>query len=52
MSNNTILNKTMKILEENKLEIISMEINEAKISIMFKEIISNDILESLHKTLI
>lgn len=52
MSNNTILNKTMKILEENKLEIISMEINEAKISIMFKEIISNDILESLHKVLI
>ena len=52
MSNNTILNKTMKILEENKLEIISMEINEAKISIMFKEIISNDILESLHKALI
>ena len=52
MSNNLILNKTMKILEENKLEIISMEINEAKISIMFKEVIANEILEKLHEELI
>ena len=52
MSNNTILNKTMKIIEKNKLDIISMEINEAKIAIMFKEIISDKILESLHNELI
>lgn len=52
MSNNSILNKTMKVIEENKLDIISMEINESKIAIMFKEIVSNEILEKLHKTLI
>ena len=42
MSNNSILNKTMKVIEENKLDIISMEINESKIAIMFKEIVSNE----------
>lgn len=52
MSNNSILNKTMKVIEENKLDIISMEINESKIAILFKEIVSNEILEQLHKTLI
>ena len=52
MSNNTILNKTMKIIEKNKLDIIGMETSEAKIAIMFKEIIPNEVLESLHKELI
>ena len=40
------------ILEKNKLNIISMEINETKIAIMFKKIIANEVLEELHKTLI
>ena len=52
MSNNLILNKTMKIIEQNKLEIISMEINEAKIAIMFKTTVSNEVLEQLHKAII
>ena len=39
-------------IEDNKLDIISMEINEAKIAIMFKNIISNEVLEELHKALI
>ena len=52
MSNNTVINKTMNIIEKNKLDIISMEINEAKISIMFKTNISNEVLEELHKELI
>ena len=52
MSNNMVLNKTMKIIEDNKLEIISMEINEAKIAIMFKEIIPDEVLEQLHNALI
>ena len=52
MSNNIILNKTMKIIEQNKLDIISMEINEAKIAIIFKAIISDEILDELHKELI
>ena len=52
MSNNVVLNKTMEIIKQNKLEIISMEINETKIAIMFKKIISNKILEELHENLI
>ena len=52
MSNNSVLNKTMDVVKRNKLDIISMEINETKIAIMFKKIISNEILEELHKTLI
>ena len=52
MSNNIVLNKTMEIIKRNKLEIISMEINETKIAIMFKKIISNKILEELHENLI
>ena len=52
MSNNMVLNKAMRIVEENKLDVISMEINEAKIAIIFKEIIPDEILEELHKTLI
>ncbi len=52
MSNNLILNKTMKIISDSKLDIISMEINEAKIAVMFKEIVSDEILEKLHKELI
>ena len=52
MSNNSILNKIMNITQKNQIEIISMEINESKISIMFNKIVSDDILEALHKELI
>ena len=52
MSNNSVLTKTMKIIEKNNLNIISMEINEAKIAIIFKEIVSDNIIEQLHKALI
>lgn len=52
MSNNIVLNKTMDVIKNNKLDIISMEINETKIAIMFKKIIANEVLEELHKILI
>ena len=52
MSNNTIVTKIMRIIENNSLNIISMEINEAKIAIIFREIISDSIIDELHKTLI
>ena len=42
----------MKILDEEKADVLSMEMAESKISIMFKEIISNDILQKLHEKLI
>ncbi len=52
MSNNLVLKNIMKILDEEKTEVLSMEVAESKISIMFKEIISNDILQKLHEILI
>ena len=52
MSNNLILNRTMRIIEEFKLDIISMEINETKIAIIFKEIVLDEFIEKLHKALI
>ena len=52
MSNNVVLKKVMKIIEDGKYDILSMEINESKIAIMFKEIVSNDLLEKLHESLI
>lgn len=52
MSNNSVLIKTMKIIEKNCLNIMSMEINESKIAIIFKEKLADSIIEELHKTLI
>mgnify|MGYP004586032895 FL=1 len=52
MNNNEVLNNTMKIIKKNDLEILSMEVNESKIAIMFKEIISNKIVNELHDKLI
>lgn len=52
MSNNMILKNIMKVLDKEKADVLSMEMAESKISIMFKEIISNDILQKLHEVLI
>ena len=52
MSNNMVLKNIMKVLEGEKADVLSMEMAESKISIMFKEIISNDILQKLHEVLI
>ena len=52
MSNNSVLKNVMNVLDEEKAEVLSMEVAESKISIMFKEIISNDILQKLHEQLI
>ena len=52
MSNNSVLKNVMRILDEEKVDILSMEVAESKISIMFKKIISNDILQKLHEALI
>jgi len=52
MSNNSVLKNVMNILDKEKAEVLSMEVAESKISIMFKEIISNDILQKLHEKLI
>ena len=52
MSNNLVLKKVMQVIDNYKYDILSMEINESKIAIMFKEIISNDLIENLHEILI
>lgn len=52
MNDDKILRETMKILELNELEPINIETNESKISLTFKEKISNSILEQLHIQLI
>lgn len=49
---NIILNSIMDIIEDNKLNILSMEINESKITIMFKNSVSDSILEQMHRLLI
>ena len=52
MSNNRVLNKTMDVIKNNKLDIISMEINETKIAVMFRKVIDDGVLEELHTVLI
>lgn len=52
MNTNDIFIKIMQIIEENKLEILKIEADEIKISLMFKDIISNNILEQFHNKLI
>ncbi len=50
--NNIIIQSIMNIIEKNKLNILSMEINESKIAIMFKDIVYNNVLEEIHEALI
>lgn len=52
MNDSSILNKIMKIIELNNLEVINLEINESKIAVMFNEKVTNSILEQLHIELI
>lgn len=49
---NVILNNVMNIVEKNKLNILSMEINESKIAIMFKNSVADCVLEQMHRALI
>lgn len=52
MSSNVVLKKVITILNEFNFEILNFETSESKISIMFREIISDNIIEELHKKLI
>lgn len=51
-NNENILKKVLKIFSLNKLEIMSLQIDECKISIMTREKVSGKILEQLHQELI
>lgn len=52
MNNSSILTDTLDILNNNKCEILNIDINEMKISIILKNVATNNVLEQLHKKLI
>ena len=52
LKDDIILEKLMKIIELNKLEIYNIEISESKIAILFTKKIPNIVLEQLHNELI
>ena len=51
-SNDDILQKVLEIANNNKLEIFNIEITRTKISIIFKEIVDDNILKQIHDVLI
>ena len=51
-SRDEILEKILKIANKNSLEIFNIDISKTKISIVFKEIITDEILEEFHNQLI
>ena len=52
MNNNEILTKTLDIINENKLEILNIDVNESKVAITLKNVVHNSVLERLHDELI
>lgn len=51
-NDNTVLIKSLKIIELNRLEPLNIEITESKITFIFNEKLNNKILEQLHQKLI
>ena len=51
-STDEILEKILKLANKNGLEIFNIDFTKTKISIIFKEIVKNEILEEFHKELI
>lgn len=52
MSSNKILKETIKIVEKNKVPVLRINLSESKIVILFKGMVSNSLVEDLHKELI
>ena len=52
MNDSNIIIKTMEILDTNALEILNIQTSESKIRIIFKDKLSDNILEQLHNALI
>lgn len=46
-----IIHKILKIIEANKLEMLDFEVSESKISITFKTMVEDKILDEIHKTI-
>lgn len=51
-SKDEIINKILNIANKNSLEIFNIDVSRTKISVVFKEMVKDDILEELHKELI
>lgn len=51
-SKDEIINKILNIANKNSLEIFNIDISRTKISIVFKEIVKDEVLQELHKELI
>ena len=51
-NNESIIEETLKLLNLNNIEVLTIQIDECKLSIMTKEKVSDKILEQLHKELI
>lgn len=45
------IKKILDIINENKLEILEFDVSESKISINFKNVVSDEILNTIHKTI-
>ena len=52
MNNDKILKETLDIINKNKYEILNIDVNEIKIAVVLKNVVSNSVLEDLHKKLI
>jgi aspartate kinase len=52
INDSAILNKVMSIINLNNLEVWNIDATESKIAIIFKDMVSNEILEQLHNELI
>lgn len=50
--NSDVIQKVIRLIDENKLEILTFDVSESKISIVFKNIVDNDVLELMHKEII
>lgn len=52
MPNNEVYKKIMHIIEKHNLDILNIDITRTKISIVFKSVIDDNILQDLHKEII
>lgn len=52
IANDKIYKKVMEIIEKNNLDILTIDISRSKISIVFKSIVSDDIVQQLHDEII
>ena len=52
MPNNEVYKKVMHIIEKKNLDILNIDITRTKISIVFKNVIDDTILEELHKEIL